>query len=120
MPQSSTFDANLRAARARANLNQSQLAAKIGMAQSNLSKWERGSSTPTVENLLLLAEALDTTAADLLSNCQHPPSLPATPGRAKAPTSSGAATRTNHQRTRQNGPPLVTRNPRRQSPVEVA
>jgi transcriptional regulator with XRE-family HTH domain len=78
----STFDANLRAARAKINLNQVQLARMIGTAQTNLSKWERGISTPNINSLLLLAEALHTTASDLLAGCSLPPKTTENPTKA--------------------------------------
>ncbi len=115
-----SFAANLRAARARANMNQTQLARLCGYGQTNISKWDRGFSTPTVDQLLVIAHALGTTAADLLAGLSLPPQEPSAPGRAKTPARTLASKRISPQRNDPDGPPLVTRRPRRQAPVEAA
>lgn len=115
-----SFAANLRAARARANMNQTQLARLCGYGQTNISKWDRGFSTPTVDQLLVIAHALGTTAADLLAGLTLTPKDPPAPGRAKAPTRALASKRISPLQNDPDGPPLITRRPRRQAPVEAA
>jgi len=51
----SRFPLTLRHARLEQRLTQGQLAARIGVAQSAISFWERGVEVPTVEHLILLA-----------------------------------------------------------------
>ena len=51
----SQFPPTLRHARLEQRLTQGQLAARIGVAQSAISFWERGIEVPTVEHLILLA-----------------------------------------------------------------
>lgn len=96
MSPTTDFAANLRAARARAKMNQSQLASICGYGQTNISKWDRGYSTPNVDQLLVIAAALGTTAADLVA---------------------GLAVTANHG----NGtaPPLINPRPRRRPSVEA-
>ena len=102
------FSSNLRAARARANLSQMQLAQACGYGQSNISKWDRGESTPTVNQLLILAKALGTTAAELLTGCQIAPTEP-----------DAAIKRTSQRAPGPKGPPLMTRRSRRQPSLQV-
>ncbi len=113
MPSQCDFSANLRAARARASLNQGQLAKAIHTAQTNLSKWERGVSSPTVDNLLLLAKALGTTAAELLAGCVLQDTTPD----AKPPAKATMRSRTASPRTRLEEAPPILRRPRRQAPA---
>ena len=49
------FPQALRSARLGRGLTQGELAARVGVAQSAVSFWERGVETPTVEHLILLA-----------------------------------------------------------------
>ena len=65
------FADNLRAARARLKLNQTALGRQIGIGQGAITKWETGKSSPPVDHLLILADALGATAADLLAGCVH-------------------------------------------------
>ena len=114
------FAANLRAARARAGMNQGHLAKAIQITQTNLSKWERGLSTPNVDKLIHLAQALGTTAADLLAGCTLPDAIAPTQKPAKAArrtrTNKGSAPVT----ARPEEPSPVLRRARRQPPVQVA
>ncbi len=52
--------------RKKALLSQNQLADKLFITRQALSKWETGLSIPTIEMLLLLCEALDTTVDEIL------------------------------------------------------
>lgn len=47
----------IRQARKRANLTQTELAAKVATTQSAVARWERGASHPSVERLEALVEA---------------------------------------------------------------
>jgi transcriptional regulator with XRE-family HTH domain len=47
----------IRQARRRANLTQTELAAKVATTQSAVARWERGASHPSVERLQSLVEA---------------------------------------------------------------
>ncbi len=51
-------------------LNQGELAERIGMKQAQLSEIERGIRSLRVEQLVAIAEALDCSAADLLGEEQ--------------------------------------------------
>ena len=115
-----SFAANLRAARARINMNQSQLARLCGYGQTNISKWDRGFSTPTVDQLLVLAAALGTTPEDLVRGLALPAKPKPAASRAKAAPKTGTRARTNPRPPSTEAPPLVTRRPRRQPPVEAA
>jgi transcriptional regulator with XRE-family HTH domain len=55
----------VREARARAGLNQTQLAERVGCNQSEISRIERGDRTLTVARLAALVEVLDLDAAAL-------------------------------------------------------
>ncbi len=48
------------------NLNQSQLASKIGLKQSQISEWLKGKSKPGYDNLKAICLALDISADRLL------------------------------------------------------
>lgn len=56
---------NLRAARERKNLSQSQLSHEIREDQTTISRWERGLQMPRAQTLMGLARALDVKVADL-------------------------------------------------------
>ena len=120
MSSTVSFADNLRAARARLKLNQTDLGRQVGIGQGAITKWETGKSTPTVDQLLVIAHALGTTAADLLAGLTLPPKEPPAPGRAKAPTRTRASKRISPLQNNPDGPPLITRRPGRQPPVEVA
>jgi HTH-type transcriptional regulator / antitoxin HipB len=54
----------IRAARRRAGLSQAELAAALGVRQSSVSQWERGSTRPSTGHLLALTSILRTTLLD--------------------------------------------------------
>jgi transcriptional regulator with XRE-family HTH domain len=56
----------LRAAREDANLTQIQLGERIGRDHKTISRWEHALRIPDLEDLLLIADALDTPLADLV------------------------------------------------------
>lgn len=57
---------NIRAARARADLTQGEVAAKVGINVGTLQKYESGEMTPGADKLPVLAEVLSVTPNDLL------------------------------------------------------
>jgi HTH-type transcriptional regulator / antitoxin HipB len=54
----------IRAGRRRAGLSQAELAAALGVRQSSVSQWERGSTRPSTDHLLALTSILGTTLLD--------------------------------------------------------
>lgn len=54
----------IRAARRRTGLSQAELAAALGVRQSSVSQWERGSTRPSTDHLLALTSILRTTLLD--------------------------------------------------------
>lgn len=56
----------IRQLRERAGLRQYELAAKMGVKQSSVQKWEVGTSYPTYPHLLALADLLGVTVDELL------------------------------------------------------
>lgn len=60
------FAANLRAARARLGLSQSAIAGAVGIKQTLLSKFERGTTEPRICIMVKLAESLGCLPGDLL------------------------------------------------------
>lgn len=68
---------NIAAYRKNAGLTQAGLAEKLNYSDKAVSKWERGESVPDVLTLVQLAEQLDITVGDLLSD---PNELPGNPG----------------------------------------
>jgi transcriptional regulator with XRE-family HTH domain len=60
----------LKQLRKAAKLTQEELAAKAGMVYKYLGSVERGERNITLRNLVRLARALDTTAADLTSGIE--------------------------------------------------
>lgn len=63
--------AHIKALRKAKKLTQTQLAKKIGISQSELSRMETNSTEITVSELSKLAVALDTTIADLLDESKE-------------------------------------------------
>jgi transcriptional regulator with XRE-family HTH domain len=55
----------IRSARRRAGLSQVELAGLLGVRQSSVSQWERGSTKPSTMHLLALASALNCSLLDL-------------------------------------------------------
>jgi len=120
MTLETNFSANLRAARARADLTQTQLARLCGYGQTNVSKWDTGKSTPTVDQLLVIANALGTTAADLLQGCTLPPRPPTSPAHPSSRTRRNPLPASGTLKASRPEPPLVTRRARRPPPQPVA
>ncbi len=57
---------NIKSARTAAGLNQTELAGKLSTTQQQVSKWESGEQSPTVEKLIEIAGALGVQPAELL------------------------------------------------------
>lgn len=68
----------LRRLREAAGLNQLQAAKLARTHQAQISGWELGKNYPTLESMLLLAEAYGTTVAEIL-NQEHPKVAPPRP-----------------------------------------
>jgi transcriptional regulator with XRE-family HTH domain len=64
MSQQSFLSEAIRSARRRADLSQLQLAELLGVRQSSVSQWERGSTRPSTVHLLALAAALKSSLLD--------------------------------------------------------
>ncbi|HEM3588549.1 TPA: helix-turn-helix transcriptional regulator [Streptococcus suis] len=62
----SIFTIRLKALRKEKKLTQKELAEKIGIKQNSYSDWETGKNEPNLENIVKLAQLLDTTTDDLL------------------------------------------------------
>lgn len=60
------FGANLRAARARANISQEQLANKAGISAASIFGYENGLMVPGVDKAYAIAQALGCTPNDLI------------------------------------------------------
>ncbi|MFJ2170742.1 helix-turn-helix domain-containing protein [Streptomyces griseofuscus] len=58
--------AQIREARRRARLSQMQLGERIGRDHKTISRWENGHHPPDLNDLLLIADALDVPLADLV------------------------------------------------------
>lgn len=56
----------IRAARHRANLTQAQLGERVGREHRTIHRWEYAQRIPNLEDLLLLAHALDVPLRDLV------------------------------------------------------
>jgi transcriptional regulator with XRE-family HTH domain len=64
MSEQSYLSEAIRAARRRAGLSQAELAELLGVRQSSVSQWERGSTRPSSVHLLALAAALKCSLLD--------------------------------------------------------
>ena len=119
MNERPSFAAHLRAARAAANINQTQLAKACGYGQTNISKWERGFTTPTVDQVLVIARALGTTAADMMAGLDLEPLPKPIRTRTKDAPRNAPRRRSVPVKAHEMDPQPVTRRPGRQPPVEV-
>ncbi len=57
---------NIRAARLAAGLTQKELAAKVGIPYQTLQRWEYGTFSPNMDNLIKLASALGISVEELV------------------------------------------------------
>jgi transcriptional regulator with XRE-family HTH domain len=64
MSEQSYLSEAVRAARRRAGLSQAELAELLGVRQSSVSQWERGSTRPSTVHLLALTAALKCSLLD--------------------------------------------------------
>ena len=60
------FAANLRAARARRDISQGELAKRTGLNLTTISQYEDGAFVPGADKIIALAEALGVTPNDLM------------------------------------------------------
>lgn len=60
------FHTNVRTLRVEKDLKQKELAKKIGVAPSIISAYEKGTSSPRIENLIKLADVFDVKPGELL------------------------------------------------------
>ena len=70
---------NIMKLRKRENLTQEQLAEIIGVSRQAIAKWEKGESTPDLENCVALAKAFDVTVDDLIQYKENEAGLPLPP-----------------------------------------
>lgn len=80
-----TFHEHLARRRKALGLSQEELAAKIGVSRQAVSKWETGDSTPDLNRLLALAEALDTSLDTLCGREAAEPPAAAAPAESDVP-----------------------------------
>jgi transcriptional regulator with XRE-family HTH domain len=66
LPRRREIGVRLREARLRAGLTQAQLAERIGREHRTIHRWEYATRIPSLEDLLLLADALDVPLAELV------------------------------------------------------
>lgn len=69
------FGKNLRAARLKASLKQSEVAVLTGLTQQYLSLIEAGQQNITLKTMILLAEVVDSDLLDMLKRALDDPSL---------------------------------------------
>jgi transcriptional regulator with XRE-family HTH domain len=65
MSEQNSLSRAIRSARRRAGLSQVELAELLGVRQSSVSQWERGSTKPSTVHLLALAAKLGCSLAEL-------------------------------------------------------
>ena len=65
------FGIVLRARRKAAGMSQTELAARAGLSSSFVSRLENGLRGPTVETIVELANALETSASDLMREVER-------------------------------------------------
>ena len=65
-----TFGENIKRERKMCGLTQSELAAKMGITQQQLSQWECNKFEPTVTSIVSLAKALDVSYDDLFDGIE--------------------------------------------------
>lgn len=65
------YGENLRNARIKAGMTQSELAEKTSTTQAMIAQCERGSKTPTVGLAVLIAETLGTTCEELVNGKEN-------------------------------------------------
>ena len=63
----------IKAKRTEKGLSQEELANKLSVVRQTVSKWEKGLSVPDSNMLILIADVLDTTVAQLVDEVEKPP-----------------------------------------------
>ncbi|NAS19600.1 helix-turn-helix domain-containing protein [Clostridium butyricum] len=61
----------LKRLREQQGLTQKQLAEKVGISVSNITKYEKGQLEPSIERLISLSEALNTSISNILTNSSN-------------------------------------------------
>ena len=56
-------------------LTQAQLAEMVGVKQSHISRWEKGTHQPNIESLLSLSVALECSVNELILDCEPIPKI---------------------------------------------
>lgn len=72
-----SFPQELRTRRIAAGLTQQQLSERIGVRQSVISLYEKGSNAPSLDVLIKIADTLDCTIDDLVRNGKQLPGVAA-------------------------------------------
>lgn len=80
MYSASQLGQNIKRLRLERGFTQAELAARLHITAQNVSKWEKGLSLPDVNNLCLLASALDVTPDRLLGKSETPGAMIAIDG----------------------------------------
>ena len=70
------FGPRIAALRRQAGLSQEALAEKVGVSRQAIGKWESGASLPGVENLQVLAKALNVSCDELITGRSSQPPQP--------------------------------------------
>lgn len=68
---------NIKRLRSAAGLSQEELAGKLHVVRQTISKWEKGLSVPDADMLIALAQALDSSPAELLAQEENQGEKPA-------------------------------------------
>jgi transcriptional regulator with XRE-family HTH domain len=58
----------IRAARRQAGMSQVELAARLGLAQSSVSQWEKGVTQPSTRHMLTLLQMFSASVAELIAS----------------------------------------------------
>ena len=61
---------NIKKIRIKQNMTQDELAGKVHVTRQTISNWERGINQPDIDTLLLLAQAMETDANELIYGCR--------------------------------------------------
>jgi transcriptional regulator with XRE-family HTH domain len=90
-----TVAAFIRRVRTQAGLNQADFAAVVGVNQTAVSHWERGTTEPFGGHLFLILVRLAPTSITVLTDCidQHHPAQPVTPPPGRSPETVAPAQR---------------------------
>lgn len=65
----SNFSKNLKFLREQKNLSQNKLAAMLNVNQTTVARWENGEISPSIDNVLDVADVLNVSVSDLTGRC---------------------------------------------------